>query len=241
MPDDSQSKPVSPTSHLTALEFVAHYLYRTKSVFEWGFLTLGIVQAEHSEADLENQIRTWEQVVAQDPTAEYAQHSIRSAQYNLEWVRFERSIYGDTFLHMAAAAVAASVISMAHQGIRLGERRGNASSDRMIQSPYRLREFVELSRTHGAHFWEKVSDAKPERLEFQKRVLNYDQKANDVRNGRRGLVDLVADDPGTHERRSCSVLVVRVLPLGHALAPMRAGCKVREAFGRDCLRRHQSS
>ncbi|MBV8816529.1 MAG: hypothetical protein JO271_18730, partial [Verrucomicrobia bacterium] len=164
MPDDSQSKPISPISDLTALEFIAHYLYRTNSVFEWEFVTLGIVQAEHSEADLENQIRAFEQVVARDPTAEYFQHSIRSAQYNLEWVRFERSIYGDSFLHMAAAALAASIISIAHQGIRLGERRGNASIDRMVQSPYRLREFVELSRAHGAHFWEKVSDAKTERL-----------------------------------------------------------------------------
>src|SRR5262245_28725522 len=50
-------------------------------------------------------------------------------------------------------------------------------------------------------------------------------RGRDVRNGRGGLVDLVADDPGTHERRSCSALVVRVLPLGRALAPYAPGAE----------------
>jgi hypothetical protein len=39
-------------------------------------------------------------------------------------VRAERSAYGDSLLHMAEAAVAGSIILMAHQGIRMGEQRG---------------------------------------------------------------------------------------------------------------------
>jgi hypothetical protein len=166
------------TSHLSGIEFVAHYLYRTKSVFEFSFVTLSVAQGEHSEPALENDIKFWEKRAAIDPTTDHAQEFIRSSQHDLDWVRAERSIFGDSFLHMAGAAVAASIISMAYQGVMLGEHRGNVPEGRMVHHPYRLRQFVKLSGDHGAHFWEDVTNASRGRLKFQKEVLGYDQKAD---------------------------------------------------------------
>lgn len=50
----------------------------------------------------------------------------------------------------------------------------------MVHFPYRLREFVRLSRDHGAHFWKNPHDAKRQRLEFQKTVLGYDQEVDGI-------------------------------------------------------------
>jgi hypothetical protein len=179
MSDDSQPKPISRTSHLSSFVFVEQYLYRTKDVIESLFVTLWVTQGEHSETYLEKSIQEWEQVVTNDSNDDSAQRWLRSFRDKLQWLRLERSIYGDSFLHMAGAAVATSIISIAHQGIRLGERQGNPlGDDRMVHSPYRLREFVGLSRDHGAHFWENPRKANPKRLEFQKVVLGYDQEVD---------------------------------------------------------------
>jgi hypothetical protein len=141
-------------------------------------VTLSVTQSEHSEPVLENYIKFWEQIAATDPTADHAQEWIRSWQYDLDSVRTERSIYGDSFLHMVGAAVAASIILMAYQGIRMGEQRGAVDEGRMVHDPYRLRDFVKLSRDHGAHFWEDITKAHTERLDFQKAVLGYDQQSD---------------------------------------------------------------
>jgi len=157
---------------------VAHYLYRTKGVFEFSFMTLLVTQGEHSETALENYIRYWEQQAADDPTADHAQRWLRSLRDDLDLLRAERSAYDGSLLHMAAAAVAGSIILMAHQGIRTGEQRGVVNEGRMVHDPYRLRQFVKLSRDHGAHFWEDITEASRGRLDFQKAVLGYDQEAD---------------------------------------------------------------
>jgi len=165
-------------AHLSGIEFVEHYLYRTKGVFEFSFITLEVTQREHSETALEDKIREWERIAGTDSTADYAQEWIRSLQYDQDCVRAERSVYGESFLHMATAAVAGSIIMMAYQGIRMGEQRGNVAEGRMVHDPYSLRDFVKLSRDHGAHFWEDVTKAHSDRLNFQKEVLGYDQQAD---------------------------------------------------------------
>jgi hypothetical protein len=168
-------------SHMSGIEFVRRYLYRTKGVFESSFMTLLVTQGEHSEPVLEKYIKDWEQTAATDPTADHAQKWIRYWQYNLDSIDDERSIYGDDFLHMACAAVAASIISTAYLGVMLGEQRGKIADGRMVHDPYRLRQFLKLSRDHGAHFWEDVTKDRAHadrRLAFQKEVLRYDQEAD---------------------------------------------------------------
>ena len=178
-PNHPQKKPASKTSHLSSLQFVLQYLYRTKSVFEQLFGVLGSTQGSQSEEYLKNAIQEWKQAAANDPTADFAEKRIRDLGSDLEILRLERSVYGNTFLHMASAAVAASIISIADQGIRLGERQqGSTTSGRMVHSRYSFREFIRFSRNHGAHFWDEPSEADRKRLEFQKTVLNYDQEAD---------------------------------------------------------------
>ena len=48
----------------------------------------------------------------------------------------------------------------------------------MVHDPYRLRQFVKLSRDHGAHFSEDITEASRGRLDFQMAVLGYDQQAD---------------------------------------------------------------
>lgn len=127
---------------------------------------------------MEKSVQTWAQEAAKNPTAGL-EPWIRSDSDRLELLRWERSNFGDDFTHMALAAVAAGIISIAHQGVLLAARQqGNGPSGRIVHPPYGLREFIKLSRDHGAHFLEKPSKADPRRLEFQKTVLNYDQVAN---------------------------------------------------------------
>jgi hypothetical protein len=60
----------------------------------------------------------------------------------------------------------------------VGQQRGAVDEGRMVHDPYRLRDFVKLSRDHGAHFWEDITKAHTERLDFQKAVLGYDQQSD---------------------------------------------------------------
>lgn len=163
---------------MSADQFVALYLYRTKSVFESSFVTLWLTRSEHSETDLEKDIQFWEQMLADDPTATHAENWRRSFQNNLDYLRAERAAYGETFIHMATAAVAASIISMADHGVRMAKQRGKVVEDRVVHSGHRLQKFVRLSSDHGSHFWEDVTEAHQPRLDFQKKVLGYDQQAD---------------------------------------------------------------
>jgi len=71
------------TSHLSGIEFVAHYLYRTKSVFEFSFVTLSVAQGEHSEPALENDIKFWEKRAATDPTTELGWNRYKDVEDDL--------------------------------------------------------------------------------------------------------------------------------------------------------------
>jgi hypothetical protein len=82
---------------------------------------------------------------------------------------------------VAAGAIAGAIISIAHQGVLLTDKHGTVPHGRIVHSQYRFREFIKLSREHGAHFLEElkseadVGEHKKRRFAFQKTVLGYDQ------------------------------------------------------------------
>jgi len=55
----------TPGSRIRAILNLWLYLYRTKKVFEFSFVTLSVTQSEHSEPVLENYIKFWEQIALQ--------------------------------------------------------------------------------------------------------------------------------------------------------------------------------
>jgi hypothetical protein len=94
------------------------------------------------------------------------------AQIDLE---LDRLRYGKEGKTLAVASIAAGIIFIAHHAMEIGERYDSPVEGREVIAGYKLKDFITEARNHAAHFAENKPH--PKRAQFQKQVLNYDQKA----------------------------------------------------------------
>jgi hypothetical protein len=94
------------------------------------------------------------------------------AQIDLE---LDRLRYGKEGKTLAVASIAAGIIFIAHHAMEIGERYDSPVEGRDVIAGYKLKDFITEARNHAAHFAE--NKPRPKRAQFQKQVLNYDQKA----------------------------------------------------------------